>query len=117
MEPSPPGWHCSLGSRMLGGRGAEHDFLRSLLPSVPWGSLNPRALAERSRFQRSGFGVLPGLNVQSRLFPEVLAAWARTPHELTPRAAGGGGAAEPLDSYSPRGAGRLPGSLGELFLR
>lgn len=38
-------------------------------------------------FRRSGFGVLPGLNVQSRLFPEVLAAWRTLP------AVGGGGAA------------------------
>lgn len=84
----PPGWHCGLGSPDAGREGGMSTTSGSLLPSCPVGGPGAPGLWQKGAdFRRSGFGVLPGLNVQSHLFPEVLAAWRTLP------AIGGGGAA------------------------
>lgn len=110
----PPGWHCGLGSPDAGREGDISMTSGSLLPSCPMGGPGTPGLWQKGEdFRRSGFGVLPGLNVQSRLFLKVLATWCWTLMSSHTQPLAEEEQLEPLRHHSPRGAGGGPQGLSE----
>ena len=84
----------------------------SLLPPCPMGGPGAPGLWQKGAdFRRSGFGVLPGLNVQSRLFLKVLATWYRTLMSSHTWLLAEEEQLEPLRQHSPRGADGGPQGL------